>query len=70
MNTNFPIDKVREQFPALKRVYKGKPAVYFDGPGGSQFVDGAIRAVSNYMSRGAANIHGIFPQHSCASNSA
>ncbi|MCL2739255.1 MAG: cysteine desulfurase-like protein [Bacteroidales bacterium] len=59
--SNFPIEWVRGQFPALKRTYNGKPVVYFDGPGGSQFVLGAINAVADYMTRGAANLHGNFP---------
>lgn len=58
---NFPIDQVRRQFPALKRIYNGKPVVYFDGPGGSQFVSGAIEAINNYMTGGGANLHGHFP---------
>jgi len=63
MNTknHFPIERVRKQFPALRRMYNGKPVVYFDGPGGSQFVAGAIDAVNDYMTRGAANLHGNFP---------
>jgi cysteine desulfurase family protein (TIGR01976 family) len=57
----FPIDQVREQFPALKRTYHNKPVVYFDGPGGSQVVQSAITAIADYMSRGGANLHGRFP---------
>ena len=33
----FPIEKVRQQFPALARTHNGQPVAYFDGPGGSQF---------------------------------
>ncbi|MCL2565908.1 MAG: cysteine desulfurase-like protein [Defluviitaleaceae bacterium] len=58
---NFPIEKVRSRFPALKREYKGKPVVYFDGPGGTQFLDTAIEAVCGYMTCGSANLHGVFP---------
>jgi len=58
---NFPINRVRERFPALKRIHNGKPAVYFDGPGGTQFLDSAIEAVSNYMTSGGSNRHGNFP---------
>ena len=58
---NFPIDQVRTRFPALKRVYKEKPVVYFDGPGGTQFLDTSIEAVCAYMEGGAANLHGKFP---------
>ena len=57
----FPIQEVREQFPALGRIYRGKPAVYLDGPGGSQACKGAIDAVGAYMEHGGANLHGQFP---------
>lgn len=59
--TTFPISEVREQFPALQRTYKGKKAAYFDGPGGSQVVKSAIRAIAQYMENGGANLHGCFP---------
>ena len=59
--SNFPIKQVREQFPALRRLYKGKPVVYFDSPGGSQFVAGAIKAMNDYMTGGAANLNRAFP---------
>ncbi|MFD1032290.1 cysteine desulfurase-like protein [Metaplanococcus flavidus] len=59
--TIFPIEKVRAQFPALERTYKERPAAYFDGPGGSQVVLQAITAITGYMQRGGANLHGTFP---------
>lgn len=59
--TEFPIQAVREQFPALKRTYHGKSVAYFDGPGGSQVVKSAIDAIAGYMERGGANLHGSFP---------
>lgn len=59
--TAFPIQAVREQFPALKRTYHGKNVAYFDGPGGSQVVKSAIDAIAGYMERGGANLHGSFP---------
>ncbi|WP_422122583.1 cysteine desulfurase-like protein [Planococcus sp. X10-3] len=59
--TIFPIEKVRAQFPALERVYKERPAAYFDGPGGSQVILSAITAIADYMQRGGANLHGTFP---------
>ncbi|MCT8978119.1 cysteine desulfurase-like protein [Clostridium sp. CX1] len=57
----FPVSEIRKQFPALRRIYNGKLAVYLDGPGGSQVVDTSIQAISNYMSSGSANLHGQFP---------
>jgi cysteine desulfurase family protein (TIGR01976 family) len=59
--STFPISEVREQFPALKRTYKGKRVAYFDGPGGSQVVKPAIQAIAQYMENGGANLHGCFP---------
>jgi len=61
MKPIYPIDRVREQFPALKRVHNGKQVAYFDGPGGTQFLDKTIEAVCGYMTRGGANLHGNFP---------
>ncbi|MGG4494791.1 cysteine desulfurase-like protein [Brevibacillus reuszeri] len=57
----FPIEAVREQFPALKRTYKGKPVAYLDGPGGSQVVKSSMDAIYAYMANGGANLHGAFP---------
>lgn len=57
----FPIEAVRQQFPALGRTYKGKNAVYLDGPGGSQVVKSAMDAIYAYMANGGANLHGSFP---------
>ena len=61
MQRTFDVSAVREQFPALARTHNGRRAVYFDGPGGSQVARSAIEAVSGYMTRGGANLHGPFP---------
>jgi cysteine desulfurase family protein (TIGR01976 family) len=61
MQRTFDVQAVREQFPALGREYKGRGVVYFDGPGGSQVARQAIDAITNYMERGGANLHGVFP---------
>lgn len=61
MQRTYDVTAVREQFPALQRTHNGRRAVYFDGPGGSQVAKSAIDAVSGYMSRGGANLHGPFP---------
>jgi selenocysteine lyase/cysteine desulfurase len=57
----FPIQMVREQFPALKRTHNGREVAYFDGPGGSQVVEASIEAIAGYMRRDGANLHGQFP---------
>ena len=61
MQRTFDARAVREQFPALARTHNGRRAVYLDGPGGSQVAKPAIEAVSRYMQRGGANLHGAFP---------
>ncbi len=57
----YPIELVRQQFPALRRTHNGKPVAYFDGPGGSQVVATCIEAMADYMRKGGANLHGPFP---------
>src|SRR5919107_769159 len=61
MQRTFDVKAVREQFPALGRTHDGSPVVYFDGPGGSQAARQSIAAISGYMERGGANLHGVFP---------
>jgi cysteine desulfurase family protein (TIGR01976 family) len=61
MQRTFDVAAVRGQFPALARTHNGHRVVYFDGPGGSQVASSAIEAVSGYMTRGGANLHGPFP---------
>ena len=61
MQRTFDVRAVREQFPALQRTHRGREVAYFDGPGGSQVARSAIDAVSSYMNRGGANLHGAFP---------
>lgn len=64
----FPINYVRAQFPALKRIYNDKPVIYLDGPGGSQVVSTSIEAIKYYMSKGGANLHGQFQSSKETSN--
>ena len=61
MQRTFDVGAVREQFPALGRTHEGRSVVYFDGPGGSQAARHSIDAMSHYMERGGANLHGVFP---------
>ncbi len=54
------ISNIRSRFPALARTVNGHPAVYFDGPGGTQVPQVVIDAVSDYYSRCNANHGGVF----------
>jgi cysteine desulfurase family protein (TIGR01976 family) len=56
----FDIASVRQQFPALRREIGGRPAAYFDGPGGSQVPRRVAEAVSRYLLETNANHGGPF----------
>lgn len=57
---DFDVDSVRARFPALKRQVNGRPAVFFDGPAGSQVPQAVIDAVSRYYAEMNANHGGLF----------
>ena len=54
------IEWVRRQFPALQQTVNGKPAVFFDAPGGTQVPQRVIDAISEYLSKWNANLGGAF----------
>lgn len=56
----FDVQAVRQQFPALSERFDGKPAIFFDNPGGTQVHESVIRAMTDYMTRCNANTHGVF----------
>ncbi|CAN5665460.1 cysteine desulfurase-like protein [soil metagenome] len=57
----FDVETLRAEFPALKRAGPdGRPAVFLDGPGGTQVPQRVIDAVSNYYTRTNANAGGAF----------
>src|ERR1700742_614168 len=51
---------VRSQFPALRQTVNGNPAVFLDGPGGTQVPQRVIDAISDYLATSNANTHGAF----------
>ena len=51
---------IREQFPSLALRVNGHPAVYFDGPGGTQVPQRVIDAMTDYFLRSNSNTHGAF----------
>jgi cysteine desulfurase family protein (TIGR01976 family) len=59
MNT-LNLDWIRAQFPALAETVNGQPAIFFDGPGGTQVTQGVIDAISQYLTHANANTHGAF----------
>ncbi|MFY9904762.1 MAG: cysteine desulfurase-like protein [Terriglobales bacterium] len=51
---------VRAQFPALAQSITQQPAVFFDGPGGTQVSQRVIDAIADYLSRNNANTGGAY----------
>ncbi|HEY2411147.1 MAG TPA: cysteine desulfurase-like protein [Pirellulaceae bacterium] len=54
------VDSCRRQFPALSRQIGERPAVFFDGPGGTQVPERVIAAVSGCLANTNANHGGLF----------
>ncbi len=51
---------VRSQFPALSQTVNGHPAVFLDGPGGTQVPQRVIDAISDYLVHSNSNMGGAF----------
>ena len=58
--STFDVDRCRSQFPALARNVGDLPAVYFDGPAGSQVPQRVIDAIGDYLAANNANHGGLF----------
>jgi cysteine desulfurase family protein (TIGR01976 family) len=57
----FGVDAIRAEFPALRRLGPdGLPAIFLDGPGGTQVPQRVIDAVSDYYTHANANAGGAF----------
>ena len=54
------IQKCRIQFPALAREHDGQPAIFLDGPAGTQVTQSVIDAISHYYCTCNANHGGQF----------
>jgi len=52
---------VRSQFPALAQTIEGRPAVFLDGPGGTQVPQRVIDAIADYLASNNANTGGAYP---------
>ena len=57
-----PLDltAIRRHFPALHEQFNGKPAIFFDNPGGTQVPHVVISAMTDYLTRRNANGGGAF----------
>src|SRR5918993_5017208 len=57
----FDVEALRAEFPALRREgTDGRPAVFLDGPGGTQVPQRVIDAVTDYYTNRNANAGGAF----------
>jgi cysteine desulfurase family protein (TIGR01976 family) len=51
---------LRKEFPALAKRAGGPPAVFFDGPGGTQVHGSVLAAMERYLVEKNSNAHGAF----------
>ena len=57
---SFPIEPVRNRFPALAVTDNGRRRIYFDAPGGTQACRDSIDRMSHHLATGTANSGGAF----------
>lgn len=58
--TTLDLTWVRSQFPSLAQSVNGHPAVFLDGPGGTQVPQRVIDAISDYLTQSNANTCGAY----------
>jgi selenocysteine lyase/cysteine desulfurase len=54
------LTRERSQFPSLSQTVAGQPAVFLDGPGGTQVPQRVIDAISDYLKNSNANTCGAY----------
>ena len=59
-STALDLASIRAQFPSLAQTVNGHPAVFLDGPGGTQVPQRVIDAISDYLRRNNANTGGAY----------
>ncbi len=59
-STKLDLAWVRSEFPALAQTINRHPAVFMDGPGGTQVPRRVIEAIADYLARSNANTGGAF----------
>src|SRR6201981_2066243 len=60
ITTALDLSSIRSQFPSFAEKVNGHPAVYFDGPGGTQAPQRVIDAIGDYLKRSNANTNGAY----------
>jgi len=56
----FDLAHIRSHFPSLVQTVNGHPAVFLDGPGGTQVPQRVIDAITNYLRHDNANTQGAY----------
>ena len=56
-----PVEEIRSNFPALRRIHNGHSVAYFDGPGGTQVPTQVADAMNDYLFNHNANTHWEYP---------
>ena len=59
-STSLDLNWIRSQFPSLAQTVNGQPAVFLDGPGGTQVPRRVIDAISDYLAHDNANTGGAY----------
>ena len=59
-STTLDLNWIRSQFPSLAQTFNGQPAVFLDGPGGTQVPQQVIDAISKYLTCDNANTGGAY----------
>jgi cysteine desulfurase family protein (TIGR01976 family) len=59
-STALDVTWARAQFPSLAQTVNGQPAVFLDGPGGTQVPQRVIDAISDYLANNNANTGGAY----------
>lgn len=54
------LSSYRQYFPSLSQTVHGRPAIYFDNPGGTQVPQQVIDGIVTYLQTSNANNHGAF----------
>lgn len=60
MSQVLDLSSYRRYFPSLSLDINGKPAIYFDNPGGTQVAQQVVDAMLSYFHSANANSHGAF----------
>src|SRR5215471_9442514 len=59
-STSLDVKWARSQFPSLAQAVNGQPAVFLDGPGGTQVPQRVIDAIAYYLATNNANTGGAY----------